>query len=55
MLNYSYSAEEMLKASVSNKGRMNVLLWYRLVDAYVRLLPVLEVSGCAWYGVTAPT
>jgi len=35
---------------MSNEGRMNVLLWYHLVGAYVRLLPVLGVSGCAWYG-----
>jgi len=30
-LNRVYSAEETLKASVSNEGRINVLLWYRLV------------------------
>jgi len=30
-LNHVYSAEETLKASVSNEGRINVLLWYRLV------------------------
>jgi len=53
-LNSPYSAEEMLKASVSNEGRMNVLLWYRLVGAYVGLLPVLGVSGCAWYGGDGP-
>jgi len=44
----------MLKASVSNEGRMNVLLWYRLVGTYVGLLPVLGVSGCAWYGGDSP-
>ena len=46
----------MLKASVSNEGRMDVLLWYRLVGAYVGLLPgfALEVSGCAWYGGDGP-
>ena len=55
-LNPVYSAEEMLKASVSNEGRMNVLLWYRLVGAYVGLLPGFapEVSGCAWYGGDSP-
>jgi len=37
--NQSYSTE-MLKASVSNEGRMNVLLWYRLVGTYVGLLLV---------------
>ena len=36
-LNRQYSAEETLKASVSSEGRMNVLLWYRLVGA---------LSGC---------
>ena len=51
-----YSAEEMLKASVSDEGRMNVLLWYRLVGAYVGLLPgfALEVAARGT-GVTAST
>jgi len=53
-LKMEYSAEEMLKASVSNEGRINVLLWYHLVGAYVGLLPVLGVSGCAWYGDDSP-
>jgi len=42
---------------VSIEGRMNVLLWYRLVGAYVGLLPLAhasEVSGCAWYGGDGP-
>ena len=55
-LKMPYSAEEMLKASVSNEGRMNVLLWYRLVGAYVGLFPGFApgVSGCAWYGGDSP-
>jgi len=46
----------MLKASVSNEGRINVLLWYRLIGAYVGLLPGFApgVSGCAWYGGDSP-
>jgi len=52
-----YSAEEMLKASVSNEGRINVLLWYRLVGAHVGLLPGFApgVSGCTWYRGDSPT
>ena len=37
-LNSQYSAREMLKALVPNEGRINVLLWYRLVGALVGLL-----------------
>ena len=37
-LNLRYSAGEMLKAPVPSEGRINVLLWYRLVGAYVGLL-----------------
>jgi len=37
-LNFIYSAREMLKALVPNEGRINVLLWYRLVGALVGLL-----------------
>jgi len=43
------STEEKLKASVSNEGRINVLLWYCLVDAYVRLPLGVEGSpGGKW-------
>jgi len=50
-INHVYSAEEML-----NEGRIDVLLWYRLVGAYVGLLPgfAVGVSGCAWYGGDGP-
>ena len=53
-VNPFYSAEEMLKASVSDEGRIDALLWFRLVGAYVGLLPVLGVSGCTWYGGDSP-
>ena len=43
-LNITYSAEETLKASVSSEGRMNVLLWYRLVGAIAGLLSDCVIS-----------
>jgi len=46
-----YSAEETLKASVSNEGRINVLLWYRLVGAHVGLLSEAPASGSKWLRV----
>jgi len=51
MINQFYSAEEMLKASVSNEGRIDVLLWYRLVGAYVGLLSGAPASGSKWLRV----
>ena len=50
-LNSIYSAEEMLKASVSNEGRIDVLPWYRLVGAYVGLLSGASASGSKWLRV----
>ena len=47
-LNPSYSAEETLKASVSSEGRMNVLLWYRLVGAIAGLLSDWVFSTYFW-------
>jgi len=46
----------MLKASVSNEGRINVLLWYCLFGTYVGSLPgfALGVSCCTWYGGDGP-
>jgi len=38
----------MLKASVSNEERIDVLLWYRLVGAYVGLLSGASASGSKW-------
>jgi len=51
MINPNYSAEEMLKASVSDEGQINVLLWHRLVGAYVRLLSEAPASGSKWLRV----
>ena len=58
-INHLYSAEEKhwwqqceLKASVSNEGRINVLLWYCLVGAYVGLsLGVVGSPGVKWLRV----
>ena len=48
----SYSAEEKLKASVSKEGRINVLLLYCLVGAYVgRPLGVEGSPGGKWLRV----
>jgi hypothetical protein len=38
MSNRDYSAEEILKASMFNEGRLNVLLWYFLVGCVIGLL-----------------
>jgi len=47
-----FSAEEKLKASVSNEGRINVLLWYCLVGAYAGLPLGVEGSpGGKWLRV----
>ena len=54
-INHGYSTEEMLKASMSNKGRINVLLCYCLVGTYVGLpLGVAVSPGGAWYGDDGP-
>jgi len=46
--NHLCSAEK-LKASVSNEGRINVILWYCLVGAYVGLPLGVEGSpGGKW-------
>jgi len=43
---------EKLKASVSKEGRINVLLWYCLVGAYVGLpLGVAGSPGGKWLRV----
>jgi len=56
-LNTLYSAEEMLKASVSIEGRINVLLWYRLVGALsgcfrTVLSPPFGQRECAVFGLS---
>jgi len=51
-------AAVQLKASVSKEGRINVLLWYCLVGAYVGLpLGVVGSPGVAarGTGMTVPT